>query len=187
MIGGIVCWLSLFAGQAGDASWKAAVELGRFGDAWRMLELETDPLLRRRAEVEALYAAGDPAGALAFAENGLLSNPGDLELLFRAVSASIWLRAGERSRDAYERLAVAVKGAELSPDDRSAWHEALEDQRQRIETLERAEDARARAFGRARLVASLMLVLCLAGLAFLLFAFGHERRQPIDSTCDLVG
>jgi hypothetical protein len=161
--------------------WKEALREERFADAWDVVEREPDLALRRRAQVEILLGAGDPAGALAFAEDGLVSRPSDLELLFRATSAAIWLRAGGRAREASGRLTAALEEAELSSEDRAAWDRSLAEMIARIEALERSESERERGLATSRALALALLAAALLGLGLLLVVPGGVVPREEDA------
>jgi hypothetical protein len=164
--------------QGAASTWRAALAEERYGAAWEALAGETDLLARRRGEVEVLLAAGDPAGALAFAEDGLVRVPDDLELLFRASSAALWLRDADSARDAGDRLAAAVSQAALAPGDRLAWERSVADHRARTAELLRAEERRGVAFLRSRGIALALLVLALVGLLALVAVPGSLTSRP---------
>jgi hypothetical protein len=152
--------------------WKEALRDERYAAAWDAVASEPDAGVRRRAQAEILLAAGDPAGALAFAEDGLVGRPNDLELLFRATSAAMWLRAADWAREASGRLSAALAQAELSPEDRAGWERALADMTARIDALERSERERVRGLSTSRTLAVALLAAALVALACLLVAPG---------------
>lgn len=174
-----ILWLALLGAIALErpqAEWQRLLEEGRFGAAWQVLSREPDPLDRARGEVEVLYRAGDPAGALARSESGLDEAPEDLELLHRAVSASIWLRDGARAREWLRHLERAISTADPSGEDRSGWQEAARDFGARIGELERSQSDRWRAVARARLVTGSVFLLSVGALVFLLRALRADRE-----------
>ncbi len=167
--------LGMAFAQGPQTDWQRFLEEGRFGASWEALSRELDALGRARGKAAVLYRAGDPAGALGSAESGLEQAPEDLELLRRAVLASIWLRDAGRARGWLQRLERIVSTAELASEDRDSWKEAARGFGARIVELERAENERSRAVARARLVAGAVLFLSAGALGFLLRAL---RADP---------
>lgn len=155
-------WL---APQADLTEVRAAVAAGDYPRAWELTGQLRDELLRARARSEVQYRAGDPSGALAFARGGLDDHPDDLELLFRASSAALWLQESALANLYVARLEVAVTAsrARFTPDEAAAWAATVEDFRERTRNLASHEEARGRAVARARAlsIGTLMLVLCL--------------------------
>ncbi len=146
-------------------------EAGRLGSAWAEMLAETDRARQLRARTEILYRAGDPAGALQAAEQGLEHAPADLELLHRGCSAALWLQDGERAADLALRLQQAVLGAELLPEHRRVWEEASLSLREAAGELVQRDSLRERAFRRARWTAAAVLAIAVLAL------FGLSARR----------
>jgi len=147
------------------AAVRAALERGDFLAAWSAMEAQGDALEKQRERSQILYAAGDPAGALAAAEQGLALAPTELELLHRATSSALWLSEPERARAFATRLAAAVDQVELAPEYRQGWRASRDDFLERVAELERHEAARAGAIARARAGAWVALGAVLVALA----------------------
>jgi hypothetical protein len=151
------------------AAVHAALEASRYPEAWRLAEDQPDELRRSRAKSEVLYRAGDPSGALAQARQGLASAPDDLELLFRASSAALWMQEPSLATLYSARLAQAIEGARpaLAPEEATAWEATARDFAERAQGQARHAEARIRAVARTRAlsIGTFVLVLGLIALA----------------------
>src|SRR6185503_6730933 len=94
----------LFAQGEADNRLRRSLEAGEFLAAWEQAESAPDPSLGSRWRSEILYRAGDPAGALEAAREGLTAAPDDLELSFRATASALWLRDAEAALEHVGRL-----------------------------------------------------------------------------------
>ena len=159
----------------GQRDWSAALAAGDYRGAWSAAMALADPERRARAEAEIRYQAGDPAGALAAAEAGLAQAPGELEFLFYAAGAALWLQEAELASRHAARLEAELVSAALEPDARAAWSRTAQDFTQRAAALATSEAARNRAVNAARAVSVLGLSATLMALWFV------GRRQGRSS------
>jgi hypothetical protein len=142
----------------------AELEVGRYRNAWSAAGELADPLLRCRARSAILFRAGDHAGALRAAAEGLEIAPADPELLQRAAAAAIWSRDAARAQDLVERLRRASAVSSLAPEQRAGWAQAADDLARWSAELVERERARLRAIARARITVLILLGGALAGL-----------------------
>jgi hypothetical protein len=143
---------------------------GEYHSAWEALSGESDELLRSRMRAEILYRAGDPAGALRAARAGLAKNAAQIELLYYAAGASIWL---EDDVEAVSYSARLVQAAEIlkeqAPEEGRAWQEAAKNLASRSEALVARQDELSSAVTRLR-------SFSLGGIAFWLGALWFALR-----------
>jgi tetratricopeptide (TPR) repeat protein len=165
----------LWSGPQEDVT--RALDHGDYRLAWERAEAREDPVERARARSQVLYRAGDPAGALGAAREGLALDPEDLELLHRAAGAAVWLEASDLARELADRLARAVDGAGLADEHRPAWEAAVLDYREAARRLADREGARRAATRRARATAGGTL-LTLVGLVVAVAFVGRPPRNP---------
>jgi len=144
---------------------QALAEEGRFAAAWSVLAAEPDPVPRARGQATLFLRAGDFAGELRAAEEGLTHAPEDQELLYFAAQASLWLRDGERAEAYVDRLERSL--ARNPPADAAAWQALVEPFRSHAVELEQARLDRERAVTRSRTVSLGLLAAALVGLAVL--------------------
>lgn len=173
-----------------DHARRALEELqaGRHAAAWAEMLAETEPLARSRARTEILYQAGNPGAALEAIGEGLRLAPGDLELLHRGISAALWLQDAGRSEALLRDLQAALEHAELAPEHRAAWEEALLSFQQRCKNLREHERLRGRFVARARGTAlGLLALACLFLLALALPAQGRSSRPVSKIGSSSVG
>ena len=154
---------------------RALAEEGRFAEAWRVLEAESEPLPRARGQATLFLLAGDFAGELRAAEEGLTHAPEDQELLYFAAQASLWMRDGERAGAYVDRLEHSL--ARNPPVDPAAWQALVEPFRTNAVELEQARLERERAVARSRTVSLGLLAGTLVGLAVLSLRAGPEVRN----------
>lgn len=175
--------LVLLGGWSAPQDVDAALADGDYARAWRLADQAPDERTRARARSQVLYRAGDPAGALQAARAGLRASPQDLELLYRATGAALWLEDPDLVRQFAARLGAAVDGADLGPEHRPGWEAALRDYQEQEQHLVRRESARLAAVRRARWTAVAVL-LALAGLvlgvAFAGRADQGRSRSPVS-------
>jgi len=150
----------------GAPDWRGALEAGDFRAAWQAAQDQAG-LERARAELCILYKAGDPAGAWSAAQRGLAESPQDLEFLFYATGAALWLGGADAAQLSSARLLAAVAGANLGAQERAAWESTARSYAQAALELERGAATRASALRRSKLVALAGLGLALAGLLYL--------------------
>lgn len=150
--------------QNGLTGVQASLDEGDFGAAWASQAAETDPRAAARARCEILYRAGDPAGALSAAQEGLRLAPGDLELLHRACSSALWMGDARLAEAMVRDLGRAVGQASLTPEERSPWDEAVRTFEARLLVLSQHDAARERAVRRARTTSCVALATALATL-----------------------
>jgi hypothetical protein len=124
--------------------------------AWRATEASS-PLQGRRERAALLLRAGDPAGALAEAEAGLAAFPRDLELLFQASTAWIWIGNGARGVEVATTLASEVSRSDLAPGDAEAWTSAAWSLLEKADGLLQRDSDLDAALARARLTAIAVL------------------------------
>lgn len=155
--------LALSATQT-DEGWQASLSTGDFRTAWSLATGLADPLRRARAEAEIRYEAGDPAGALSAAEGGLARAPEELELLFYAGGAALWLSEAKLASAYASRLERALGQASLPADAREAWNATARAHAEQAQELATKEAARDRAVSVARAVSVLGLSAALAAL-----------------------
>src|SRR5262245_30022148 len=118
-----VAWVLvlLFSVQDVPSSVRHALDERDFRGAWARMLAEPDALVRARERTEILYRAGDPAGALAAARAGLALAPEQLELLYHAAGAAIWIQDALSAAEYSARLQRAVEDdLELASEDRTA-------------------------------------------------------------------
>jgi len=178
---GLPLLLGLVAG-ASDLSAQGEVlravaearEEGRYGEAWRLLEVVEDPVQRAKGEAELLAASGDLGGALSAAERGLEQAPGEIELAWRAASISITLGDAARSVRHVGNLEAGLATAELAPEHRAAWASSLRGLSVRADELGVLADKKCSAIRRARWIALLLIALSMGSLAALHVAVGRR-------------
>jgi hypothetical protein len=166
------------AARSQGADVRQALERGAFEEAHALVLATDDPLERARGAAEVFHRARDPLRALEAAEAGLQAAPEDLLLLYRAAAAALWLGLPAPAKAYAGRLARAVEGAELSPDERPAWARAAEEFAADAEDLARAEEARAAAVRRARWVVGLAGGVGLAAFVSLLVRAARGTALP---------
>lgn len=162
--------LALLLALAAQESVPSALEAGDYARAWQLAEQAPSVLERARGHSEVLYRAGDPAGALQAAREGLEEAPTDLELLYRATGAALWLEEPGLARTLADRLGAAVSAAELPPEHRPGWESAARDFRAQASRLAERDATRRAAVTRARVTTAMVglaLVGVLAGIALL--------------------
>lgn len=182
MIPPIAC-LAVLVLPVAQESIASTLEAGDFALAWQLAERAPSALERARGHSEILYRAGDPAGALKAAREGLVESPGDLELLFRATGAALWLAEPRLAGSLAERLTAAVDERELAPEHREGWEAAARDFRQQAEQLAERDATRRAALKRARATAwgvGLALVGIVAGIAFAGRGAQGRSRSPVS-------
>lgn len=160
----------------GGQEWRERLAAEEYGGAWEAALALEDPLQRARACAEIRYRAGDPAGALAAAEGGLVHDPHALELLFYASGSALWLAEPERAASHAERLAGALAAAQLTTEARAAWEQTAADHVQRAQSLAFEEAARNRAVSVARAVACVGLGAVLVALLAVARLQGRSSR-----------
>lgn len=168
MNGGVFTLLLAMAAQDDMHAVRAALAAADFTSAWELSERQPDELQRHRAKSEVLYRAGDPAGALEQAREGLATAPADLELLFWAAGASLWLEESELANRYTERLAQAAQQARVhqTPEEASAWSEVARDFREQSLIVVRHDAARVRAVARTRALSIAVFVVLLGLIAW---------------------
>lgn len=154
-----------------------AVDARRFAEARELALAQEDPTERSVALAFVHYRAGDPARALALAQEGLALAPHDLLLLHRACAAGLWLGLAEPAASHARRLEAAVEEAALDRDERAAWRASAREFALRAEALLEAERERLRATGRARTVVLATLVGALGVLGALVLRAGRADRS----------
>jgi len=163
----VVTWL---AAQAGLEGVREALAAGEYHSAWEALGTESDELARSRGRAEILYRAGDPAGALRAACAGLGIDPAQIDLLYHATGASVWLEDGPGAVAYSGRLLRAADTMEQSPEERRAWQEAARKLVARSEALVTRENELSRALARLRFIST-------GGVGFWLFALWLVLRS----------
>lgn len=168
--------LSSLGLQSGLAGGNEALELGDYHTAWNSIGSERNDLAAWSGRARILYGAGDPAGAAAAAHAGLAIDPGQIDLIYHAAGASIWLEDGRSAVDYSERLLRAAEGLDaLGPAERSAWQEVARDFAARSHALVEHER------GLSRLLVRLKFI-SLGGVAFwVLVLWGVLRGQGRSS------
>lgn len=162
--------MGALATQASVDHVRETLAAGDYHAAWEALRGEPEELTRSRIRAEILYRAGDPAGALNAARAGLGIDPAQIELLFRAAGAAIWL---EDEVDAAEYSRRLLRAAEALPEEapeRRAWRDAARSLAARSEALTTRQEELIRSVARLRLAA-------LAGVASWLTALWFVLRQ----------
>lgn len=166
--------VSCFAGQDVLRLARESLAAGDYLGAWQRIESGADEIDRRRVQAEILYRAGDPAGALKAARAGLGIAPGQLDLLYHAAGASIWLEDGQGGMAFSSRLlqaAEAVQGTEGR-----AWLTTARDLSSRGETLVRREGALKGALTRLRSISVGGLALWMVALWIVLRLQGKSSK-----------
>lgn len=174
----VLLWLALAVSQAGE-EWQERLAAGDFRGSWSLAAGLADPVRRARAQTEIRYQAGDPAGALAAAEAGLTHAPEELELLFYASGASLWLQEAALARTYAARLSKALEQTRLAPDARESWNATAREFAQQAAALVSKETHRDRAVSVARAVSLLGLGAALAALFFVSRAQG-KSSSPVS-------
>lgn len=142
-----------------------------YHSAWEALAGESEGLARSRIRAEILYRAGDPAGSLNAARAGLEIDPGQIELLYYAAGAAVWLE-DEADAVAYsDRLLRAAETVSAQGhEERGAWQEAAREMAERSRALTARESELSHSLARLRLVA-------IGGIASWLVALGCFLRS----------
>lgn len=171
-----------FAPQADLTAVRAALSSSDYPLAWELAQGQADALQRSRATSEVLYRAGDPSGALEQARQGLVEHPGDLQLLFRAAGASIWLKEAGSANHYSERLSHALEAAraQLGPEDASAWTEITRDFVAQGRSLARNEEARLRAVARSRALSLSAFAVVLAAISWAAWKGYGRSSRPVS-------
>lgn len=149
---------------------RAGLDAGRYGDAWAESAALADALLRDRLQSAILFRAGDHAGALELAEQGLERSPSDPELLQRAAAAAVWLGDASAAQGFVRRLERAIPELGLELESRSAWDREARDLAHWTEQLRAHDAARRGALRRGRIAS----IAVLAGTLGVLVWFGSR-------------
>src|SRR6185503_596968 len=80
-----------------------------------------------RVRARILYQAGDPAGAFSAALTGLAADPRQIELLYYAAGAAIWLEDGQDAVNYSNRLLKASQALKDTAENRRDWEKAARD------------------------------------------------------------
>jgi len=152
------------AAQDDSMAVRPLLEQGDYAAAWERQAAEPDALRRARMRCEILYSAGDPAGALEAAREGLRHAPGDLELLHRACSAALWMGDSRAAEEEARELERALSQAVLAAENRPAWEENVRAFRRRAGELSAHEAMRDASAARARRTALVALVTAVGAL-----------------------
>lgn len=167
----VECLSLALLGLEHRTGWREALDSEEYSRAWGLAEIELDELSRSVAKAEILYRAGDPVGALAAAENGLQIDPTQLDLLFRATGAAVWLEQSALASDYAARLESSVNTSTLlDSSEAAAWRAAAAALGQRSAVLNGHVEEVRHAVERARL-------LTFGGTAFVL-AFVALLARP---------
>lgn len=175
----LLCLL-LQGGEEGQAAVQKHLAAQEYLAAWGLMESMGSPVDRARARARILYVAGDPAGAWSAASAGLKEAPEQLELLYHAAGAALWLQDAEEAKVLTTRLDAAVKNSERSqsPGDHEAWLKVSADFLLRSNGLTRHDEELMTALSRARTLAIGALSLAaLSALATLLYG---RSRSPVS-------
>ena len=163
--------------QAGIEHVRETLAAGDFHSAWAALGAESEELGRLRIRTEILYRAGDPAGALRAARAGLGIDAAQIDLLYHATGAAIWL---EDAADAVAYSARLVQAAETlvgqDPEERRAWQESARNLAARSEALVVRQDELGRTLKRLRFVSVGGVVFWLVALWFVLRSQGRSSK-----------
>ena len=138
---------------------------GRWADAWRASQADSDPAQRLRGRVEILYAAGDLGGALRAALEGLQLEPDDRILAWRATQLALTLRIPAVASDGLARLDRSIASSLPPEQERAFWERERRDLQREFATLEEGQARRRAAERRAKGVSAAGL-----GMALLLLA-----------------
>lgn len=147
---------------------QALLQQRQFLAAWQSADAETSIANRARGKAEILLEAGDPAGALAEAKKGLLSEPSNLELLFHETTATLWLGDGQAAEESVHRLTLAVERASLGEQERAAWETAANQRLKEARGLQTHEHNLEHATARSRQWSLLVLAAAVVASALVL-------------------
>lgn len=174
MIGTILSALSCLGVQDGLQHAREALAAGDYHAAWQRIEAETGELDRWRGRAEILYRAGDPAGALKAARAGLAIAPMQLDLIYHAAGATIWLEDGRGGVAYSTRLLQAAEAAQGTGD--HAWLATARDLAARGDALVAREEALKSAVAWLRSITIGVLVLWLVALWMALRLQGRSSK-----------
>lgn len=152
--------------QANLAGVRSLLASGDYFGAWKAAETQMSGREAWLARCEILFRGGDPPRALAAARSGLKEAPGDLDLLYWATNASIWLGDGDSTQFYLLELEASVEKAMpvWTPSEAEAWTRAKEDFSASSLALTRHDQALENAVSNARwlCVGSLLAVVLVA-------------------------
>ena len=130
---------------------RRALTLGDYHRAWELVESQSNELMRLRGRTEILYKAGDPSGALRAAKAGLEMSPTQIDMIYHAACAAIWLEEGSEGIRHSTRL-IHVAG-DMGESTGRGWRQAGEELAIRARTIADRSEQLDRSVGRLRLVA----------------------------------
>ena len=119
------------------------------------------------ARAQLLARAGDPAGALESAQQGLELDSYSLSLLYQAAYAALWLEYVTAATEYCARLTTSVSQGRLSEAENRAWTRAAEDLRSRSLNLSLHVRSREEALAAARWIAMGGVASVFAAIALL--------------------
>jgi len=158
------------------AAIRASLDRGEALEAWSSASTMTgrDGWLAR---CEVLHRAGDPVGALTEARGGLEEFPGDLDLLFWATNASLWIGDAQPAVAYVDALEAALERASgtLSAGDSADWSATALRYRERATELREHQRALDLSVARARGISIGLLLVVLLVLAWSA-VYGRSRR-----------
>ena len=149
----MACWvamgLTIMSLQQQMEAVRNLAAQGKFGDAWRLsseMTAEVDP---ERVRAELLLLAGDPAGALEQATQGLETCPGDLLLLHRAIAAALRISELVVARSRIFELRRRLSSNASTGGGDHAWGASLVEFEDYLARAEQLRSARLAAEGRS--------------------------------------
>jgi hypothetical protein len=156
--------IAFLAVQTAASDARLSLEAGDYHAAWTHLDVLPSGAERWRAIAELLNKAGDHAGALAAARDGLALAPEHLELLYHAAHAAVWLQEPSAALEFSGRLQreVAKDASLLGTELHASWNSSASDLVQRSLTLTHRADERERAARRVRAVSITGMIVALA-------------------------
>lgn len=176
MIGGLLSIILCIGAQAGLERAREALAAGDYHSAWEAISAEQEELAGWQGRAEILNGAGDPAGALEAARAGLALDPLNIDLLYHAARATVWMEDRERAITYSGRLLRAAETVgDLSSGERRGWQQAAVDLVARSQALVARERELDRTLSRLRSVS-------VGGVAlWLLLLWSVLRRQGRSS------
>jgi len=163
--------------QGGLQHAREALAAGDYHAAWELGSAEPAVLDRCRSRAEILYRAGDPSAAMREARAGLEVEPGQLELLYYASGAAIWMEDGPSALDYSARFLRAAKTMDEGDSEaKRAWLDAARDFSSRSSDVSERNESLRRAEARLRSVAFVVVALWSLALVLVVRAQGRSSK-----------
>src|SRR5262245_37848445 len=174
MKGAFLLLVACLGNQEEFAEARRAMASGDYHAAWERIESESDELVRLRGRAELLYRAGDPAGSLRAAKAGLEMAPSQIDLIYHAAGAAIWMEDGQQGTEYSTRLLRAAE--ELDKPGETSWREAGRRLAERAEAVTKRQAGIDRSVTRLRLVSAGGFALWLCAVGAALWLQGRSSR-----------